>query len=785
MDKNHMTPKETNDITAVTAPTVYRLEFPQGRPVFTGDGKPLSSAAYCDFILRNKEEWIARYRDFVASSVHTYFLDERRDWDARMTQYWTDEDVYPIPAEDSEIFCLDAEARAVLAMDPEARFFVRITEMIPCAWQDKHPGEMQCDSDGIHQAREISLASELGNEHFFRYLRHLVQYCESRSWADRIIGYMPYSNAEGLTVLSTDGFVFDASPVMQQAFCEWVREHYLDENALRTAWNDPAITFDTVRVPTEAEWAAKRAASLHWPEPGMFRRERDYFELMQRLFRRFVRGSLHAIREGFAGRSRLVGLDAFKQPMLGWMIQMAFGMTFGRQEMIADPMGDFPEMTLGSGAIDIGDLLDEPGLDMLWTPADYTVRSVGFGWEPEGVSDSLRLRGKIIYVENDARSWVGDEAETQGAFRTPEEMRAGLLRNTAWALSRGQLQYWMIAGSSYFHDSVIHETAIRANRRIIDASNRWPHVETEHALCFVIDDSSPMHEDGTAGYQHIATLWQRHLGLAHCGVPYRIYLFSDLARDNMPAYRTYLFPNLFELNEERLALLRRQVLRDGHLAIFGPSTGITDGQKLGPDGLSRLLDMEFELMPVQAPRRVVLHGTHAVTRSLPACDTFGDSYPYGPILIPTRAAVEQGGFATLGRASVMWRINKPGLILKEFGRGAAGNGTPGARGSDDYAIAWTVAMPLPAALLREFARYAGSHIWCEEDAVVLASESIAALHSVKAGCHTLRLPSARPVWDLVSGRQLGEAVESIDLDMASPDTRLFFCGVENPFGSKQ
>jgi hypothetical protein len=283
----------------------------------------------------------------------------------------------------------------------------------------------------------------------------------------------------------------------------------------------------------------------------------------------------------------------------------------------------------------------------------------------------------------------------------------------------------------------------------------------------VIDDSSPRHENGTAGYQQIATLWQRHLGLGHCGVPYRVYLFSDLAKENMPKYRTYLFPNLFELNDERLALLRRTVLCDGRVAIFGPATGITDGAKLGAEGISRLLGIDFELVPKQAPRRVLVHGTHPLTARLPASLTYGDSYSYGPMLVPARAAVNAGGFEVLGSATTFWEVNKPGLILKE---------TP------DCKMIWSVAMPLPANLLRECCRYAGSHIWCEDDDVVLASETVVAVHSVKAGPRTLLLPTPRPVWDLLSGEKLGDALSRIDIMVTPPETRLFYCAAQSPWG---
>lgn len=117
-----------------------------------------------------------------------------------------------------------------------------------------------------------------------------------------------------------------------------------------------------------------------------------------------------------------------------------------------------------------------------------------------------------------------------------------------------------------------------------------------------------------------------------------------------------------------------------------------------------------------------------------------------------------------------------------MGDDVQGNGTSGKRCAGDYAIAWSVAMPLPSGLLRECARYAGSHIWCEDDAVVLASETIAALHSVKAGQHVLKLPSPRPVWDLRDGRKLGDALTEIEMAITPPETRLYYLGREDPFG---
>ncbi len=64
--------------------------------------------------------------------------------------------------------------------------------------------------------------------------------------------------------------------------------------------------------------------------------------------------------------------------------------------------------------------------------------------------------------------------------------------------------------------------------------------------------------------------------------------------------------------------------------------------------------------------------------------------------------------------------------------------------------------------------------------MVLASDTVAAVHSVKAGPRTLHLPSPRPVWDLLSGRKLGDALTRIDVTIAPPETRIYYFGEQAP-----
>ncbi|HEY3415918.1 MAG TPA: beta-galactosidase, partial [Armatimonadota bacterium] len=711
-----------------TSRPTAKLEFHQGRPVIIFNGKPISHAMYSDPMVHVKpvphskpEIWLERYKDFRDSGVHVYSIGPVHWVNGNPTEsrFWSGDGVYPDVSADDAPFCVDKQAQALLEMDPEATFFVRFGDEIPKAWIDANPDIIQQSYTG--ERREFynpqpSLGSEKGLQDVCTFIRRVIEHCEAQPWSDRVFAYMYYPRGEGITNLNVSGFMFDVCPAMQETYKKWMREHYADEATLQAAWGDPAITFDTVRVPTDAEWRGDMDKVEHWVGGEQLRRYRDYWELQQTLFIHWYRTLIRTVVAALAARPVVFGIDMAKQPMLGWQHNLSFSGV--------GPSAEFLNMFTGTGSIDTAELLDEPGLDMLCTPADYTARTMGYGWEPEGIADSLHLRGKAMLVENDARSFnPGQEDHTLGAFRNPAEVKAGLLRNAAWSLTRGHFDYWMIAGGQYFHHPEVQEQGIRTVAPLLDAAHNWPHKKTEHAIAMIIDDASDslLAENGTSGYLNLAVLWQRILGLAHCGIPYRVYLFSDLQRENMPDYRCYLFPNLFKMDEERLALLQRKVFRDGRMAIFGPSTGITDGKHLSADWASRLLGVEMELVNKHAPRRVIVQGPHPIAQALPASLVYGDSQPYGPILIPAKDALEPAGADHLGMATTFWGINRPGLFVNDC---------------EEYQIAWSAAMPLPANLLRELARAGGCHVWCEEDDVILASDTIAAIHSVKAGKRT-------------------------------------------------
>ena len=741
-----------------------KIEQINGRNVFSVNGKPISYAAYADPIIHGGEDdWLARIRDFVESGVKIFTLAAPPDDPAWVCGG------KPLKNTGRVSIKLDRQVELVKSLLPDALFFVRFGDIVPDGFADENLGHMQKPSnagdefDGTFMTAwyeepqkwsQVSLASKLGQEMQNKQYETLINHCESRPWADRLIGYQILAHGEGVTLINVAGHMFDCCDEMQAAFKEWVKRNYADEAALSRAWNDETVSFESVRVPTDDEWRLERKTAFQWADGKQFAKMRDYFKLQRELFMECHKTTIRRIRALLSKRPVLFGIDMAKQPMLGWQHNLAF---FGYG--LNEPGHDCPNIITASGGCDIGELLDEPGLDMLVTPADYTARTVGYAWEAEGIAESMRIRGKALYAENDARTFnPGQEDHTIGAFNTPDEVNAGFLRNAAWSLTRGQMDYWMIAGGKYFHHPVVQEKGVRAARPLSDLSPSLPYAETEHAVAMVIDDFSPMYENGTSGFQNLSVLWQRMLGLAHCGIPYRLYLFSDLEKDAMPDYRCYLFPNMFYMDEKRMDLLKSKIFKNGKIAVFGPATGITDGSALSAGWASRVLGVEMELVRRESPRRVIIGGSHPIVKNIPSNYVYGDSFPYGPVIIPAKGAVERAGGCVLGESTTFFLVNRPGLFVRDAG---------------DYKVAWSVAAPIPACLLRELARFGGCHVWCEDDEVVQACGNVASIHTAKAGTKTLKLPFASTVDDLVSGKKVGERLGEIKIEMSAPETRIF------------
>jgi len=210
-------------------------------------------------------------------------------------------------------------------------------------------------------------------------------------------------------------------------------------------------------------------------------------------------------------------------------------------------------------------------------------------------------------------------------------------------------------------------------------------------------------------------------------------------------------------------LLQKRVFRDGNVVLWGPGSGISDGATLSTNSATRLTGFQFgPMLPANVQRRVlVTNVAHPVTAGLKADTVIGGPLAYGPALYPSDGTA-------LGVAWTQQGRNYTGLAVKTLGAGAGAGKGPG-----DWASVFTTAVPVPADLWRNLARYAGEHVYGESNDVLLADSTIVALHSTQPGPKRIALPVPSRVFDVITGERVARSAKSIEFTMPEPGTRVF------------
>jgi len=758
-------------MTVLAAPIAHGAEVEvrqhNGRPMVFVDGKPRTMLGYCP------DSW-ARYRFepqmpwFYPHKMGLYLIiPPARKGDWRTSQYWVGDTITSQPqVTEPEVkmhgfSLMDEPVADILKHDPDAVFIVRFGLREPPSWRRLHPQEYFITDDG-DAGHAPSLASELYWDMAAKYCAAIIQYCESRPWADRVIGYANFHRNEGTHQPPIWHYLFDHNPTMVARWRVFLKDKYNSVEKLREAHGDPSLTFNNVRVPKDKLRGAtvEVAASLYWQHARDNQPLRDYLLLQRDLWHLRFRQMSKAMRTALGGKKKILVHDALKQTMIGWNLG-AFA-KIGNPELFAAP-----ELMAGSGHMNVAELFDTPGFSGLITPHDYQARGIGGVFEPEGIVDSCVLRGKIFYCEADTRTYAGYQTKRRkrhwrrhwGVAMNDREFDAVSWRNVATALTRGFDMYYMDLLSEWFTAKPIQKT-IGRQVQVIRESVDWPH-QTMPGIAMILDDTSVLETNGSKEYLSEAIQWEWKMGLARCGVPHRIYLFDDLALDNFPEHRVFYFPNLFRVDETRLKLLREKVLRNGHVVVWGPGSGISDGQSIDSAHATRLTGFTFETRIVNYPRRTIVSNfEHPATRDLSADTVIGGRCSFGPILFPVDGT--PWGLA--------WTKNgqrQTGLAVKEFGRGVKGTG------EGDYAAVFTTSVPLPANLWRGLARFGGAHVYCETNDVLMASRRVVALHSLKSGPKRIALPEACDVTDIITGKPFAGKTREIRFDLDAPETRVF------------
>ena len=745
-------------------PVAATVGVHNGRPTVFIDGRPTALATYSPAgALRDGTVLRVATPRFAPHHMGAYFVSVPHAKDSPdffQTPFWDGQRISSTPLTEPKV-SMDHQVATILGNDPQAYLIVRFGTYEPARWQQLHADQLVVNDRG-DRLQSPSLASDLYWDETAQFSAAIIDYCEAQPWAARLIGYANFHRVEGTHEPLIYNWLFDHSPIMTARWRRFLQEKYQTVEKLRSAFGDAAITFETAEVPTDKLRGATPdvSAVLYWQEARQNQPLRDYLLLTSELYHEGFRKTCAAMQQALdrLKRKRLLVHDALKQTMLGWD-------NFGYFDARSPWQLAYPELMAGSGHLGVAELFNLPGFDGLCTPHDYQTRGVGGVFEPEGIVDSVVLRGKYFYCEMDTRTYGGHD--DHGRADNDRQFAAVTWRNLATALTRGFNAYWMDLHEDWFSSEAIHQVIAR-QVEVIKQAIDFPH-ETMPGIAMILDDRAVLETNGAGNFYNEAIMTEWRSGMVRCGVPARIYLLEDLQLPNFPKHRVYYFPNLFRVDEARLALLRRTVFCDGNVVLWGPGSGISDGKKLGPDSASQLTGFQFEYWPTAYMHRVQVQDfSHPITAALKADVVLGGPLSYGPLLFPKDGR-------SLGLAWTKQGRNYSGLAVKTFGRGPRGDsaGKPAAFGPGDWASVCTTAVPIPADLWRGLAQLAGAHVYCQTNDLMMADSSVVALHSIQSGPKQIDLPEEHKVTDLISGNVLSSRTRRINFDLTAPETRVF------------
>ncbi|MGV3763204.1 beta-galactosidase [Parapedobacter sp.] len=433
---------------------------------------------------------------------------------------------------------ISADFNEILSVDPSARIIIRLHLDPPEWWERTHPDEVSLQPDGT--SIRTSFASMKWRHDAGEVLRNTVDWLLESPYAPYLVGIHVAGGYTEEWFYHYSDFFYDESPARLKSFRIWLRDKYgADVEMLRTAWGNQSVTFETAWP----EDISGKNRDEGWRDTAA---DQSYFDTFD----------FHA---GLMAEHIMYFCDIVKDASAGRLLTGAF---YGYHYFVTDPRR-------GHGAL--AKLLDFPNLDYLSSPNDYH-RVAGEDWAPFAAIKSVQLHGKLWLAENDTRTSITtllkDRAPdidppgdwySEGVWVGPEDMETSvsfLWKNLGRMLAYGYGGWWFDMWGGWFSDPQLMEVIQKGQ----ELYKKYPAEDdlAMHAEVAVVVDERLQFWDKSLGRQ-TAELMANRYALGKCGVPYDLYLRTDLDKVKLGRYKAVWLLGIRGLTDEEQRLADRLV----------------------------------------------------------------------------------------------------------------------------------------------------------------------------------------------------------------------------------
>ena len=660
---------------------------------------------------------------------------------------------------------LEQAVSAILDMQPDAYILVGFDLRPSAAWKEQHPNAMMMRPDGsLHLEKNRKIIS-YGSEELLKdsidYVDALIDYIEGRPWASRVIAYMPWSNTKNdssIGGLEDNRSVGDRSklklgdfhPGAIAAFRAFLRKKYAnDVSALRRAWGDKNVSFETAMVDAAALGAEDIPAGV-FRDVVKNRAVVDYWEFFPSLLGNYLRTLATHIKKRTDGKALVFGhygcvLNTITSPQ---------------------PTGN----RIHSGNYDLPQMLKDGNFDMYVQAMPYNRRAAGMHTVVYQPVASIALHNRMYMMDYDMRT-IAAGTLLFGRHRSIAETDAIVKRDLSWLYTNRSGAWFADMSQEHFRKFTEARTSwlgapevTAPYARMLDvfrkASAERPR-KSATEIAFIFSMQSPAREDilnSAVTYYNLVDLMFNEE--APCiGAPYDIYMADDLCEPQFPEYKLYCFVNLFYATPEQRAAIER-LKKNGHTLLFFYAPGYVSDNGFSVAEASKMCGISLAKDDAPAVPHLTLSGTHPLLANLSAKELHGGGWnscaPLHPEIVSPNFYVNDKKAVVLGRD----KAGRAALVVKE---------------QPDYKVIYSAVPFFNKELLRNAARYAGVHIYNETGAVIAADNALLMVHN---GCdHAETIPVVpRPgtrLRDVFTGELLPDGVK-LEIRLKAPETKIFY-----------
>ena len=545
----------------------------------------------------------------------------------------------------------------VLAESPNAYLMVNAYLNMPEWWLKAHP-----DSRGRNEAGkpvfpnyDTALGSLEWREAACQFLREFIAYVKKQPWADRIIGvtFCESNNGEWFWEVSSSLGQCGHSPSDIQSFRLFLARKYKSNEALQKAWAQEDITLETVPMLPSA--VAQTASCGTLLDPTKDQRIIDFFEWRNVIFAEQIIAFGKAVKEATDGRW-LTGA------YYGYALECACN---GSRTIQDHGHNGFMEVA------------QSPYIDYVRGISRYILRKHG---APDGLmvlADTFKLRGKLVWVEQDFRSYSTSDVDAQyGRFKYPYDTIGSLNRTLGMTLATGTSEYFLDLTHA-FYEPCIREAA-KPHFQILQS---LPSVKgLTPCECAIVASKESAYYTKRNSHDTVMNAATSYITghFNRTAIPYRYLTLEDLEEDGLvPPLKFYVMTAPVVMTAQQRQKLLERFEREKATVVWLYAAGPTYPSRT-PDTKANgdFLGLQFEL-EMKPQSMSMIYGEGKVWAPVNSCS---------PWFYPT------GGFdEVLGKDA---SDGRPVLVRKHL------------RGATHY---FATQLSLPVELLAELAENAGVH----------------------------------------------------------------------------